>query len=67
VSGKGGSSTISVRPEACRTGELPKRPVCFITYLRTQETDGWVPLTRDVDLRTVLPGDLAAEIPVCAS
>jgi hypothetical protein len=51
----------------CRTGELPKRPVCFITYLRTQETDGWVPLTRDVDLRTVLPGDLAAEIPVCAS
>jgi hypothetical protein len=65
--GKGGSLTISVRPEACRTGELPKGPVYFTTYLRTQETDGYVPLTRDVDLRTVLPGrDLAAEIPLCA-
>jgi hypothetical protein len=65
--GKGGALSISVRPEACRTAELPKGPVYFTTYLRTQETDGYVPLTRDVDLRTVLPGrDLAAEIPACA-
>lgn len=65
---KGGALSISVRPQACRTGELPKGPVYFTTYLRTQETDGYVPLTRDVDLRTISPGrDLAAEIPMCVS
>ena len=64
----GGALTISVRPEACRTGELAKGSVYFTTYLRTQETDGYVPLMRDVDLRTLSPGrDLLADIPLCKS
>jgi len=64
---RGGNLTITVRPDACRAGDLPDRPVYITTYLKTAETGGYVPLARDVDLRTVLPGrDLAAEIPVCA-
>jgi len=64
---RGGNLTITVRPDACRAGDLPDRPVYITTYLKTAETGGYVPLARDVDLRMVLPGrDLAAEIPVCA-
>ncbi len=64
----GGALTISVRPEACRTGELAEGPVTFTTYLRTQETNGYVPLMRDVDLRTLWPGrDLVPVIPPCTS
>ena len=64
--GSGGSLTIAIRPQACRSGELPRRPVMVTTYLRTAETGGYVPLTRDVDLRTIDPKqDLAAAIPPC--
>jgi hypothetical protein len=63
--GRGGALTISIRPQACRTGELPGGPIVFTTYLRTAETGGYVP-TRDVDLRTIDPRqDLAAAIPSC--
>src|SRR5262249_13064918 len=63
---QGGTLAIAVKPDACRTGELPGGPVYFTTYLRTQETGGYVPLARDLDLRTVSAGrDLAAEIPPC--
>src|SRR5215510_10725737 len=63
---KGGTLAITVKPDACRTGELPGGPVFFTTYLRTQETGGYVPLARDLDLRTISAGrDLAAEIPPC--
>jgi hypothetical protein len=65
--GSGGSLTISIRPQACRTGELPRQPITLTTYLRTAETGGYVPLTRDVDLRTIDPQrDLAAVIPPCS-
>lgn len=65
--GSGGSLTIAIRPQACRSGELPRRPVMVTTYLRTAETGGYVPLTRDVDLRTIDPKqDLAAAIPPCS-
>jgi hypothetical protein len=38
----------------------------FTTYLRTAETGGYVPLARDVDMRSVLRGrDLAAQMPAC--
>ena len=64
--GRGGAITIAIRPDACRTADLANRPVYVTTYLRTAETGSYVPLTRDVDLRTIAPGrDLVAEIPVC--
>ena len=64
--GRGGALTIAVRPDACRTGALPAGPVRATTYLRTGETGGYVPLARDVDLRTVMAGrDVVAEIPAC--
>jgi hypothetical protein len=63
---RGGALTIAVRPDACRTAELPDRPVYVTTYLKTAETGGYVPLARDVDLRTIIPGrDIMAEIPPC--
>jgi hypothetical protein len=64
--GKGGALTIAVRPEACRTGELPTQALLVTTYLRTPETAGYVPLARDVDLR-MLSGqrDVAAVLPPC--
>jgi len=65
--GSGGALALSILPQACRTAALPAGPVYFTAYLRTQETDGYVALARDVDLRTLTPGrDLAAEIPPCA-
>ena len=64
--GRGGTLTISIRPQACRSGELPRGPIPFATYLRTAETGGYVALTRDVDLRTIDPKqDLAAAMPPC--
>ena len=63
---RGGRLTVAIRPDACRTAELPDRPVTFTAYLQTEKTGGYVPLARDVDLRTMSPGrDLAAEIPPC--
>ena len=62
----GGTLTIAVRSDACRVGALPDRAVYATTYLKTGETGDYVPLARDVDLRTVLPGrDVTAEIPIC--
>ncbi|MFY9626341.1 MAG: hypothetical protein WAJ91_18435 [Rhodoplanes sp.] len=64
--GKGGALTIAIRPDACRTGELSGRALSFTTYLRTAETAGYVPLARDVDLRTLVPrDDVAAAIAPC--
>jgi hypothetical protein len=64
--GRGGALTIAIRPDACRTGDLPAGPVRATTYLRTAEMGAYVPLARDVDLRTVMTGrDVAAEIPGC--
>jgi hypothetical protein len=59
-----GALTISVRPDTCRTGSLPSGPVLLSTYLRTGETSGYVPLARDVDLRS-FERDIAAMIPEC--
>lgn len=64
--GSGGALTIAVKPDTCRTEPLPSGPVVFSTYLRTAETNGYVPLARDVDLRRLDPNqDLAAKIPAC--
>jgi hypothetical protein len=60
--------SISVVPHACKTSELADGPILFTTYLRTAETIDYVPLARDVDLKTLVPGrDIAAEIPLCNS
>jgi hypothetical protein len=67
-SGQRGSISISVRPQACKAGELPDGPIYFTTYLRTAETRDYVALTRDVDLRSiVLNAAVVAEIPRCGS
>ena len=61
--GAGGSLTIAMRPDACRTAPLPDGPVLFTSWLRTAETNGYVALARDVDLRTLDGGqDIAARI-----
>ncbi len=66
-SGQRGSITISVQPQACKAAELPDGPVYLTTYLRTAETDSYVTLARDVDLRTLPAADAIVEkIPRCA-
>jgi hypothetical protein len=65
-SGQKGSISISVRPQACKAGELPDGPIYFTTYLRTAETKDYVALARDVDLRSIVPNAaVVAEIPRC--
>ena len=62
---RGGSLSINIAAQGCHSGELPAK-VLLTTYLRTGETRNFVPLTRDVDLRTVdSRRDLAAGIPPC--
>ena len=57
---------ISIKPEACRGGALPPGPLLMTTYIKTSETNRYVTLARDVDLRTLAPGrDAAAAIPAC--
>jgi hypothetical protein len=65
-SGQKGSISISVRPQACKAGELPDGPIYFTTYLRTAETKDYVALARGVDLRSIVPNAaVVAEIPRC--
>ena len=65
-SGQKGSISISVRPQACKAGELPDAPLYFTTYLRTAETNDYVALARDVDLRTIVPDAAVVDaIPRC--
>jgi hypothetical protein len=62
----GGGLTINVVPDACRSGEIASGAVPFTTYLRTPETNGYVTLAEDVDIRTLVPGrDLVSEMPLC--
>lgn len=65
-SGQKGSISISVRPQACKVGELPNGAIYFSTYLRTAETKDYVTLARDVDLRSIVSNAaVVAEIPRC--
>ena len=57
---------ISVKPDACRVGTLPPEPLLMTSYIKTSETNRYVTLARDVDLRTLAAGrDAAAAIPAC--
>jgi hypothetical protein len=66
-SGQKGSISISLRPQACKVEELAEGPLYFTTYLRTAETKDYVPLARNVDLRSFVPDAAVAAIPRCAS
>jgi hypothetical protein len=58
--------TLSIQPQACRSGEIPSGPILFSTFLRTAEIGEYIALTREVDLRTLAAGrDVAAMIPPC--
>ncbi|MGQ0685992.1 hypothetical protein [Bradyrhizobium sp.] len=66
-SGQHGSVSISIQPQACKTGELPEGPIYLTTYLRTAETGDYVALARDLDLRTISPDHAIVDrIPRCA-
>src|SRR5262245_55311781 len=57
---------ISVKPDACRVGTLPPEPLLMTSYIKTSETNRYVTLARDVDLRTLVAGrDAAAAILAC--
>ncbi len=65
-SGERGTLSISIRPEACRHGELPVGPILISAYLRTEETGSYVPLMRNIDARGIDPGgELTTLIPPC--
>ncbi|BAQ15948.1 hypothetical protein [Methyloceanibacter caenitepidi] len=53
--GTKGSLMVSVAADACSTGSVPAGPVPVNTYLKTSETKSFVPLVRNVDLRTGMP------------
>lgn len=66
--GRGGNHlSVSIGADGCWETAPPPGPVRFSTYLRTEETGTFVPLTRDVDLRTIADGqDLAARMAICS-
>lgn len=63
--GERGSLTIGVGAEACRVGALPAKTL-ITTYLKTERTGDFFPLTRDIDLRKDVPKEAVPErIPLC--
>jgi hypothetical protein len=68
-SGNRGSLALMAE-KACRLGDLSGKPIQMTSYLKTSETQDYVLLTRDVDLREAVRDadpkvDLAAAIPPC--
>jgi hypothetical protein len=68
-SGNRGSLSLEAN-KACRLGELTGKPIAMSGYLRTSETQDYVLLMRDFDLRQAVREidpklDLAAAIPPC--
>lgn len=56
--------------KACRTGDLGNGPIPMTSYLKTSETQDYVVVTRDLDLREAIRAvdpaiDLATAIPPC--
>jgi len=57
---------ISIKRDACRAAALPPGPLLMTTYIKISETNRYVTLARDIDLRTLTAGrDAAAAIPAC--
>ena len=71
--GNGNRGSIALNAhKACRTGELADKPIPMTSYLKTSETQEYVMLTRDLDLRDAVREvdpkiDLATAIPPCSA
>ena len=64
--GNGGRMEIRIGAEACRTEPLTDAPLLMTTFLKTSETETFVPLARNVDLRSLAPAErLAGTLPSC--
>lgn len=68
-SGNRGSLALGA-DKACRTGELGDKPILMTSYLKTSETQDYVVVARDFDLREAVRAvdpkiDLAVAIPPC--
>ncbi len=68
-SGNRGSLSLGAH-KACRTGDLTGKPIPLTSYLKTSETQDYVMVTRDFDLREAVKAvdgtiDLATAIPPC--
>jgi hypothetical protein len=66
--GERGRLNIGVSSKACRQGQLPAGAILTSTYLKVSESDGYLPLLVDIDLRKEL-GEAAAleQVPECAT
>jgi hypothetical protein len=65
TSSGGAAVTISAGVDACRRKTQLSGPLLTTTYLSSQ-SGGYMPLTRDLDLRgLVAETDLAANVPLC--
>jgi len=59
---------LSVSAAACSSVALPQGPLLVTTLLKTRDDQAFFILTKDVDLRTIVPKDkLEAEFPPCNS
>ena len=68
-SGNRGSLSLGA-DKACRLGDLSGKPIPMTSYLKTSETQDYVVVTRDLDLREAVRAvdpaiDLATAIPLC--
>ena len=64
--GRKGGGTLSVGAEACRLNQLPNGRLLLTTYLKFEPGGDYVPLARDLDLRSYV-GDAKVldKIPRC--
>jgi hypothetical protein len=61
-----GSMRIDLQPNVCRTADIGQEKLLLSTYLRSGETGpAYVPLTRDVDLRSLGREGEVSSIPPC--
>jgi hypothetical protein len=66
--GGSGELELTIHPEVCLTAPVAEGPVLATSYIRTSETQAYVPLARDFDLRTIDPQrDLIATAAACPS
>lgn len=66
-SGGTGVLEMTINPEACLVSPPAEGPVLATTYIKTSETNTYVALARNFDLRTIDPQrDLIATAPPCS-
>lgn len=57
---------LTVAAKACRTGALPDTGLPVTTWLKTRDDQPFFVLTRETDLKSVVPAEaLSAEVPPC--